>query len=132
MSKGLCNAQTAAKLRKGIGFMRMVPDLHRMLTWMSGPMMKTFMMLATQKWYVTLLTLLELFVFWSVDLLCCWQNAFFHTLLCVSVYLMFDVSPCVCCFSMPLIVFNYFSLPSLMHLYCYVNMLLLTFSASRP
>jgi hypothetical protein len=60
MPKGVCNAPTAAKLRKGIGFMQMVSDLHMMLAWMSGPMMKTFMMLATQKWYVTMSTLLML------------------------------------------------------------------------
>lgn len=58
MPKGLCNAPTAAKLRKGIGFMQMVPDLHMMLAWMSGPMMKTFMTLATQIWYVTVSTIL--------------------------------------------------------------------------
>ena len=58
MPKGLCNAPIAAKLRKGIGFMQMVPDLHMMSTWTSGLMMKTFMTLATQKWYMTLSTLL--------------------------------------------------------------------------
>ena len=63
MPKGLCNAPTAAKLRKGIGFMQMVPDLHMMLAWMSGPMMKTFMMLATQKWYVTVSTILLNYLF---------------------------------------------------------------------
>jgi hypothetical protein len=58
MPKGLCNAPTAAKSRKGIGFMQMVLDLPMMLAWMNGPMMKTFMMLATQIWYVPVSTIL--------------------------------------------------------------------------
>jgi hypothetical protein len=77
MPKGLCNAPTAAKLRKGIGFMQMVPDLHMMLAWMSGPMMKTFMMLATQKWYVTVSTIL-------LNYLCLLKRLDFLLVFCVG------------------------------------------------
>jgi hypothetical protein len=93
MPKGLCNAPIVAKLRKGIGFMQMVPDLHMTLTWRSGLMMKTFMILTTQTWYMTMFSLL-------LNYSCLSESWFFLVMLAICFFpLNF---PVVQCFPYPL------------------------------
>lgn len=65
MLKEQCNAQTAGKLRKVIGYLPMVVGhcqilawaLGQSLAWMNGDRMKISMILVTQKWWEHLLNM---------------------------------------------------------------------------